>query len=884
MRRITGIVFFLIPFFSLAQTIIQGNITDDIDVISGARVVLKDAEGAIKAYTFSNAEGNYQLQTTIKGGAMLEITALGFNKESIELEIQDQSEMTLDFVLQSEFVALNEMIFQGRKDITQKNDTIIFDAKAFAQGNEEVIEDLLRKIPGLIVESDGTIKVGNQEVEKVMIEGDDFFERGYKILTKNMPAHPVDKIELLQNYSNNRLLKGVEESNRVALNLKLNENAKRIWFGNLTLGHAPFVSENRYLAKANLMNFGKKNKFYFLTNLNNIGYDATGDIRHLIRPLRIGEPASIGDDQSVNNIIHLSAVPPNFDKQRTTFNNAEMLSLNAIFNPTEKLKINTMGFLNWDELDFYRNRETFYSINSLQFINTEDYHLKNKKRVAFGKVDISYNISENEMIEAISKYQNADFSAYSNLIFNSHSTAERYKNPAEFFDQKISYTNKINPQKVVLLTGRFINEKSPQSLHVNRYLFQDLFPEVQADEVNQSVQHTMTFAGFEAHLLDRKKNKNLLEVKLGNAYRKDNLRSGFELLEGEILLNKPENYQNDLAYAVNDLYAKSEYQFTFNNFSITTKLGVHQLFNSLKIENETYSQKPFFINPGIETEWKLNKKNIIRASYSLNRSNADILHVYPGFILTNFNRFQGNHDGFNQLDTSSFLMNYQLGNWTDRFFANTTFLYSQNHDFFSSNSYITPDFTQTQNMLIKDRKLFSAFSSVDYFIKKWDGNMKLNVGYFQSDFKNSVNSSDLRIVETQNLSYGLQYRSVFDGFFNFDAGTEWRQNKISSSTDYSFTDHISFLDVILTFSEKLNLEISSERYTFGNFDSNKTYYFFDFDTRFRLIENKLTLMLSGKNLFNTDSFKSQSISDISITTTNYRLLPRYILLKAEYRF
>ena len=720
MRRIICIFYFLIPFFVFTQTIIRGKVVDDIDIISGARVVLKDAEGNIKAYTFSNTEGNYQLQTTIKGSVTLELSALGFNKETLGLEIKDQSEMILDFVLQSEFVALNEMIFQGKKDISQKNDTIIFDAKAFAQGNEEVIEDLLKKIPGLTVESDGTIKVGNQEVEKVMIEGDDFFSRGYKILTKNMPAHPVDQIELLQNYSNNRLLKGVEESNRVALNLKLNENAKRVWFGNLMLGYDPIFGDNRYHSKANLMNFGKKNKYYFLSNLNNTGYDATGDIRHLIHPQGIGEPASIGDDQQINNIIDLSAVPPNFDKQRTTFNNAKMLSLNAIFNPTEKLKINTMGFLNWDEVDFFRIRETLFYINSLQFTNTEDYQLKNKKRMAFGKVDLTYNISDNEMIQSTSKYQNADFSAHSNLIFNSQSTTERFNNPAAFFDQKISYTNKINTQKVVLLTGRFIHEKSPQSLHVNRYLFQDLFPSISADEVNQSVQHNMTFAGFEAHLLDRKKNKNLLEVKLGNAYRNDDLRSEFDLLEGDILLDRPENYQNNLAYAVNDLYANSQYQFTFNKFSVTTKLGVHQLFNSLNIDNETNSQMPFFINPGIQTEWDINKKNRICFSYNLNRTNADVLQVYPGFILTSFNSFKSNREGFNQLDTSSFMFNYQLGNWTDRFFAMATFLYNQNHDFFSSNSYITQDFEQTQNMLIKDRKLFSAFSTIDYFIKKWD--------------------------------------------------------------------------------------------------------------------------------------------------------------------
>ena len=152
---------------------------------------------------------------------------------------------------------------QSRRPITIKKDTIVFDAKSFLQGNELVVEDLLKKIPGLNVLTDGTIKIGNQEVEKVMIDGDDFFEKGYKIVTKNMPVNPIDKVEVYQNYSNNKHLKGIENSEKVALNLTLKEDAKRIWFGNIFGGYG-LVSENRYEFRANLMNFGKKSKHYFL--------------------------------------------------------------------------------------------------------------------------------------------------------------------------------------------------------------------------------------------------------------------------------------------------------------------------------------------------------------------------------------------------------------------------------------------------------------------------------------------------------------------------------------------------------------------------------------------------------------------------------------------
>jgi hypothetical protein len=533
-------VFLLFTSNGIAQ--IQGNILDtDSQPIEFVTIVIKKAiDSSYVAYTRSNQNGFYSLDVINKGEFLLSFSSLGYAKQEQLIIIIDATELTkIDVVLKNEIVSLDEVIVRAELDIVQKKDTIVFNAKAFAQGNEEVVEDLLKKIPGLTVDPDGTIKVGNQEVEKVMIEGDDFFERGYKMLTKNMPAQPIDKIELLQNYSNNRLLKGVEESDRVALNLKLNDDAKRVWFGNMTLGYDAFANEDRYHLKGNFMNFGKKNKYYFLTNLNNIGFDATGDINHLIRPMRFNEPASLGDNQSISSLINLSASPLNFKRSRTTFNNAEMASLNAIFNPTEKLKIKTLGFFNWDELDFFRNRIDNVSVNGLDFTNTEDYQLQNRKKIGFIKTDLTYNISDNQMLESTTKYQNAKFSSTSDLVFNNQSTIENLNNPTELLDQKISYTKKFKNNKVLLVTSRFIKEKSPQNYTVNQFLFEDLFPNINANNVKQVLEQEMTFAGIEAHLFDRKETKNLLEFKIGNTFRKDDLNSQFSLLENNSVLSNP---------------------------------------------------------------------------------------------------------------------------------------------------------------------------------------------------------------------------------------------------------------------------------------------------------------------------------------------------------
>jgi len=96
---------------------------------------------------------------------------------------------------------------------------------------------------------------------------------------------------------------------------------------------------------------------------------------------------------------------------------------------------------------------------------------------------------------------------------------------------------------------------------------------------------------------------------------------------------------------------------------------------------------------------------------------------------------------------------------------------------------------------------------------------------------------------------------------------------------------MSFADFTYVFNKTLHFSIQSERYFFDNLDSqNNKYYFLDFNARYSVIDNKITFSLSGNNLFNTKTYREYSISDISISNTQYRLQPRYVMLKAEYRF
>ena len=880
-----SMILFFSFFFSNSQVIINGVLKSNTNKsIISASVILKENSGKIITYTYTDEFGKYSLKTEKTGQFVLTASSMGYEQKSIDVSIENKNEIkSLDFVLTPKETVLKEIIIETKRPITVRGDSIIFNADSFKQGNEQVVEDLLKKIPGLNIDANGTIKVGNQEVEKVMIDGDDMFEKGYKLLTKNMPVQPIDQVQLLQNYSNNKHLKGIENSNKVALNLSLKEDAKRVWFGNILAGYG-LVSENRYEFRSNLMNFGKKNKYYFLTNLNNTGEDATGDISNLIRPFRFDEPASIGDDQTVSSLLGLGFDIPNLKQKRVNLNNAEMLSLNSIFTLSNKVKLKTLGFLNTDETDFFRNSLQQFSVGTTTFTNNEDFIGRKTQLTGFGKVDVIYDISKTKTFEYAGKFNKTNEKNRSDLLFNNDLLNERLNAKNQLFDQKVVYTNKFKDNKVFLLSGRYINEKTPQNYSINQFIFSDLFTE-NANNTKQFSENKMQFAGVEAHLLDKKKNGDLLELKIGNQLRIDGLNTRFELLQNDNNLSFPNGYQNNLTYITNDLYLYAKYRFKLNNFTLLTQADAHQLFNLLENYNLKSNQNPFFIMPKIGLDWKINNKNKILTSYSYNTTNAGVLDVYSGLVQTGFRSFSKGLEGFNQLNSTSAILNYTYGSWGDKFFANTFILYSKNNDFYSTNSIIAQNYSQSEKIIIKDREFLSISSSIDRYFKPIKSNLKINLGATKSNFKNSVNNSNLREVKNFNADYGFELRSGFRGFFNYHIGSKWNYNQVETTIKNNFTNNMSFLDLSFMFNDKFNIQVQSEGYFFGNLDKdNNKYYFLDLEARYVVKENKLTFFLSGNNLFNTETFRNYSISDINISQTEYRLMPRYVLLKMEFRF
>ncbi len=884
-KNILTTLFFFCCLISSGQNLVKGKVIDSLQTpIPYVNVLLKNIDGKIVTYAYTNESGDFKLDIEKKGIYTLNINALSFKAFSEKITFNEQvTEINKNIQLIATPFELNEVILKADKPIIVKKDTIEISVKSFLKGNEKVVEDLLKNIPGIEVDELGTIKIEGKEVEKVMVEDDDFFDKGYRVLTKNMPAQPIEKIEVLKNYSNNKHLKGVEQSEKIALNLKLKEDAKRVWFGNADIGYG-VVSENRYSVNGNLMNFGKKNKYFFLTNFNNTGYDATGNINYLVNPNNTSEAGEIGGNEFAYRTMYFENNIPNFKQERTNFNNNELLSLNSIFNPTTTLKIKPLLFLNTNEKSFDKSTNEFVNIAGTNFFNNEKTNLDTDYLSAFAKLDVFYDLSNRTQVKSILKYNYQNEDQVSGIDFNSDKTTALLNTENKLFDQKISLTSKITDNKVLLVSERFKTETIPQNFHLDNFWFQDLFSSNDAvNTINQFSSNKMNYMGVNVHYLNRKANKDLFETQVGYNYRQDKFTTVLNLLNDNELIETPNGFQNNTKLTTNDFYAKTKYQITKKKWSFIGNLDFHLNKNSLL--NSTQSEGfNFYVVPKLGFNWKLNKNNNLSGSYRYNTTNSNVLNVVDNYYLTSLHSFTKSDNGFNQLNSSLVFLNYTLGNWGSTFFANFIASYTKDYDFFSTNTQISQNYSLSEKILFKDKKQFFLNSDINYFFDAISSNLKFNFGYSNSDYKNIVDNTQLIKVDNYSYNYGLELKTNLKGMFDFSLGHKWFENKVKTNSTRSFSNNSSFLNIYARISEKMNLSLLNERYYFGNLETDNSYYFSDLSVNYEIQKGKINLSLTGKNLLDTNEYKNVFINEYGSSVSSYRLLPRYFLLSANFRF
>ncbi|MDO8365236.1 MAG: carboxypeptidase-like regulatory domain-containing protein, partial [Saprospiraceae bacterium] len=221
---------------SYGQSIV-GLVHDSLNnPISFASVVATSCQDdQVLAFTNTDDQGRFQL--TVKTGCdsiTVAARSLGYRTKSYRIAIRDLP-AEREFVLAS--TVLEEVMVHGKTPpVIARNDTTEYNVASFSDSTEVSVEDLLKKLPGVRVAENGLITYNGKTVERVMIDGDDLFSQNYTLATRNIRADLISKVQVIDRFQENPLLKGIQESDRMVMNLKIKPERKRTLSGNAELG------------------------------------------------------------------------------------------------------------------------------------------------------------------------------------------------------------------------------------------------------------------------------------------------------------------------------------------------------------------------------------------------------------------------------------------------------------------------------------------------------------------------------------------------------------------------------------------------------------------------------------------------------------------------
>jgi len=256
-----------------AQSTIKGVIVDEEQApLSAATVVLmQQSDSLLVSFGITDNAGSFLIKKVEPGDYILQVTYIGYENYSKPFHLP-KGEKEKDFgnvLLGAVSENLEEVVVAAEHIPTQmSNDTIIYNADAFKTREGAVVEDLLKKLPGIEVDRDGNIKAQGENVQKVYVDGKEFFGDDPKIATKNLPADAVDKVQVYDKPSDMAEFTGIDDGQEAkTINLELKDGKKKGYFGNVSAGYG---TEDRFESKFNVNRFGKKAQISAIGRANNV--------------------------------------------------------------------------------------------------------------------------------------------------------------------------------------------------------------------------------------------------------------------------------------------------------------------------------------------------------------------------------------------------------------------------------------------------------------------------------------------------------------------------------------------------------------------------------------------------------------------------------------
>ncbi|MGK0390830.1 MAG: hypothetical protein ACI94Y_003590 [Maribacter sp.] len=910
-----AIIFALaILFFSLqiqaqdAEIDVKGIVTDSLGepIIASSIMLTSKADSVLVGFSLTDGDGGYLINKVPSGEYFIQVTYMGYKShvEYVKIDAtQGDKEMEKITLSQGNTLLEEVLVMEDRIPILIKKDTVEYNAGSFEVRANATVEELLRELPGVEVDDDGTITAQGKEVTKILVDGEEFFGNDPTLATKNLPAKAVDKVQVYDEKTEAQKLSGLEGGEKEkTINLKLKEDYKKGYFGKAMAGGG---TAERFAGEMNLNKFDKKNQFSIVSkfnNINNNGFsfreyaDFMGGFSNLF-----GDD-DIGDDGGFS--MNSTALPVNYSNSTTDGEKVSgILGMSFNKNLTEKIKLNSYYTFNMvddnlisdlDRTNFITGQDEFSTIENNR--KQSRYYNNNINLKLTFEIDSTQKIKFNNTFgHSIGKSENTN--AYINLteeiITRDGSNDFDSKNSSGNIRSTFTYLKRFKPGRVLSSATNFKYERYNQqnNTRFNNDFFDEEGSLISQDSLDRREDDFNSTIGFSQKITYVEPFGKY--IRWSNSYifrdERDRQNNDAEDLEDGVYARLDE-LSRDFNFGNQYQELATNIEYTKKKWTVSAGSNFQYAILSIDEGNTNIFKNPYrFILPRSSIRFKISNSSSLSTSYRTSYRMPQFNQLQPLTDNTDPLRIYVGNTELDPEYTHRISLNYRL---FDNFTFSSLFI-NASHSI-TPNAIVTSStfdefFIETQTPINNGQRTSSNLS-INYgrplkFIKSRI-DVRLNTLYSRNPYLlNNINSNRKLFTQSVNTSISNKKKKVVDTKISYALSYNKSMDEDESRQDVIFLNHTISSNLSFNFPKgwRVGTAARYQLFTSSSFPEDNYLLIWDAFLEKTLFKNeKGTLKLAAADLLNQNRGFTRSATAFYTLEENTNNIGRFIMLSFAY--
>ena len=868
---------FLLKVCNYTDTVtLTGNITDvNNRPIPSASITVSDSlNGNILAYAISNAKGEYKIEITSTLKEFV-LQARAFNYATETRTIPNLS-ATYNFTLTPKPTELPNVLVKP-PPIQKRGDTINYVVSAFADQKDRSIADVLSKIPGIEVQSDGRVLYQGKPIQKYYIEGMDLLEGKYNLANQNLPHQSVSSVQVLENHQPIRILDSLVATDRASLNIKLKNNITLTGSGRAGLGAAPLLWD----AGITPMLFKKKTQMIASYQANNTGNDVSRQLKTLTLESLMEQLDGIVPASQMLQLIE--SATPSVSAKRYLDNNIHLLTGNILtkINKDLELRINA-SYLN-DVQQRQGKAATIYytpsgevalqeSIFNQYFTNelNTQFTLQQNTPKGFLKNMLSINLFDNSGRGMVQNNNDTIFQALST--------------PLRQISNQLRWITPIGKQLVTLYSQVHL-DNMPHQLNITpgpfAQILHDGTPYVQLQQQFKQ-KHINTH-----HFAELTKGKGPWTFNPRIA-----ILTTSQQTETNAETGKPSagNFsKNDIGANYVKPYAKATLMYKKNQWEANLSLPVaaHFFYLNNLIRDSTKQEQFVTLDPMVYANYNLNATWRLNATAAYQNSFQNFNQIFSGLVVDNYRSIRTNNLPIAQTKSFGGSLGVFFRNPIKSVFGHAQYQFSHAQQPFLPANRINPD--GSREMLVIPQPNTNQSHSLQLRASKYIGEIKttLSAGADFS-FANGNQILEGQVTQSVNRSFkpNMKINTRLGTVFAFDylIDLTLADNKLSGKARNDFQFLSQSLQLHFYPAKNHYIGLFGEHF-YNSVQQEKTNIVYpDITYRFTLPKKRIDFQLTINNLLNEQYYLTTRFTDFYFYQSRFLIRPRQALASVKFQF